>query len=148
MLTTFDLDEYVFGALRAGASGFLLKDAPADELANAVRVVAAGRLAARPGRDPAGHRRVRARDRAATPAEAPSGWRAAHATGARGARSAGARACPTCDIARALFVSEATTKTHVSNILAKLRVTDRVQAVIAAYESGVVTPGSRDPSHD
>ncbi len=145
-LTTFDLDEYVFGALRAGASGFLLKDAPADDLADAIRVVARGDSLL----DPGVTRRVidtfvstsgqRRREAAAlvetlTPREL-------EVLGLL------ARGLSNLEISRRLFVSEATTKTHVSNILAKLQITDRVQAVIVAYESGVVTPGAADPSHD
>ncbi len=145
-LTTFDLDEYVFGALRAGASGFLLKDAPADELANAVRVVARGDSLLDPG---VTRRVIDAFVSTGEPRRsgAPS-WLASLTPRELEVLGLLARGLSNLEIARALFVSEATTKTHVSNILAKLHVTDRVQAVIAAYESGVVTPGSQDPSHD
>jgi DNA-binding NarL/FixJ family response regulator len=144
VLTTFDLDEYVFEALRAGASGFMLKDAPADELAAAIRVVAAGDSLLAPSIT----RRVidafvdRAPSRPGgavpDPALARLTPREVEVLGlmARGRSNA--------DISEALFVSEATTKTHVSNVLAKLGLKDRVQAVIYAYEHGVVTPGE-DP---
>ncbi len=142
VLTTFDLDEYVFEALRAGASGFLLKDAPAEELAAAIRVVAAGESLLAPGvtrrvidafvRRPAPP--VRSADRRLellTPRE----------TEVLGLL---ARGLSNVDIATRLFVSEGTTKTHVSNVLTKLEVRDRVQAVIFAYEHGVVVPGGED----
>ena len=144
VLTTFDLDEYVFGALRAGASGFMLKDAPADELAAAIRVVAAGDSLLAPSIT----RRVidafvdrgpsRAGGAVPDPGLARLTPRELEVLGlmARGRSNA--------DISAALFVSEATTKTHVSNVLAKLGLKDRVQAVIYAYEHGVVLPGE-DP---
>ena len=141
VLTTFDLDEYVFEALRAGASGFLLKDAPAEELAAGIRVVAAGDSLLAPGvtrrvidafvgRAPESSRVVDARLATLTPREV-------EVLGLL------ARGLSNFDIARRLFVSEATTKTHVSNVLAKLGLRDRVQAVIFAYENGVVVPGER-----
>ncbi len=145
-LTTFDLDEYVFGALRAGASGFLLKDAPADELANAVRVVARGDSLLDPG---VTRRVIDAFVSTGEPRQSASpSWLSSLTPRELEVLGLLARGLSNLEIARALFISEATTKTHVSNILAKLQVTDRVQAVIAAYESGVVTPGSQDPSHD
>ena len=140
VLTTFDLDEYVFQALRAGASGFLLKDAPAEELAAAVRVVAAGDALLAP----AVTRRV---------IDAFLGGRATPVV--RDARLAGltprelevlgllARGLSNVAIAERLYVSEGTTKTHVSNVLAKLGLRDRVQAVVFAYENGLVVPGDR-----
>lgn len=150
VLTTFDLDEYVFEALRSGASGFLLKDAPAEELAAAVRVVAAGDSLLAPGvtrrvidafvRRPAGP------SRAPDPALLRLTPRELEVLGLL------ARGLSNVDIATRLFVSEATTKTHVSNVLSKLGLRDRVQAVIFAYENGVVVPGERqsgaDPSYD
>ncbi len=144
-LTTFDLDEYVFGALRAGASGFLLKDAPAEDLADAIRVVARGDSLL----DPGVTRRVidafvstsgQHRREAATLVETLTP-RELEVLGLL------ARGLSNLEVSRRLFISEATTKTHVSNILAKLQITDRVQAVIVAYEAGVVTPGAADPSH-
>ncbi len=139
VLTTFDLDEYVFEALRAGASGFLLKDAPAEELVAAIRVVAAGDSLLAPGvtrrvidafvRRPAASRRpTEPRLLSLTPREA-------EVLGLL------ARGLSNLDIAARLFVSEGTTKTHVSNVLTKLGLRDRVQAVIFAYENGVVVPG-------
>jgi DNA-binding NarL/FixJ family response regulator len=145
-LTTFDLDEYVFGALRAGASGFLLKDAPADELADAIRVVARGDSLL----DPGVTRRV---IDAFVTTDGPRRSEAAALVAGLTPRELEvlgllARGLSNLEISRRLYVSEATTKTHVSNILAKLQITDRVQAVIVAYESGVVTPGAPDPSYD
>ncbi|GAA3619746.1 response regulator transcription factor [Microlunatus ginsengisoli] len=142
VLTTFDLDEYVFEALRAGASGFLLKDAPAEELAAGIRVVAAGDALLAPGVT----RRVIdafvARPGAGGAHSAPD-RRLATLT-ARELEVLGllARGLSNLDIAARLFVSEGTTKTHVSNVLAKLGLRDRVQAVIFAYENGVVVPGA------
>jgi len=138
VLTTFDLDEYVFEALRAGASGFLLKDAPAEELVAAIRVVAAGDALLAPG---VTRRVVDAFVRRPRPdpgmverlAELTPREREVLALVARGHSNAG--------IAQALVVSEATAKTHVSNVLGKLGVRDRVQAVIFAYESGAVSAG-------
>jgi DNA-binding NarL/FixJ family response regulator len=150
VLTTFDLDEYVFEALRAGASGFLLKDAPAEELASAIRVVAAGDSLLAPGVTrrviDAFVRRAPSSSRAPDPALARLTPRELEVLGLL------ARGLSNVDIAERLFVSEATTKTHVSNVLSKLGLRDRVQAVIFAYENGVVVPGeletSRDPSYD
>ncbi len=146
VLTTFDLDEYVFEALRAGASGFLLKDAPAEELAAAVRVVAAGDSLLAPG---VTRLVIDAFVRRTPPAGERPDRRLATLT-RRELEVLGllARGLSNLDIARRLFVSEATTKTHVSNVLAKLGLRDRVQAVIYAYENAVVVPGERagDPS--
>ena len=143
VLTTFDLDEYVFEALRAGASGFLLKDAPAEELAAAIRVIAAGESLLAP----VVTRRVIDAfvRRAPAPARGPADARLATLT-PRELEVLGlmARGLSNLDIAARLFVSEGTTKTHVSNVLAKLGVRDRVQAVIFAYENGVVVAGERD----
>ncbi len=150
VLTTFDLDEYVFEALRAGASGFLLKDAPAEDLAAAVRVVAAGDSLLAPG---VTRRVVDAFVRRPTPASRPDDPRLSRLT-RREVEVLGllARGMSNLDIATTLFVSEATTKTHVSNVLAKLGLRDRVQAVIFAYEQGVVRVGEPGPgelpSHD
>jgi len=138
MLTTFDLDEYVYEALRAGASGFLLKDSPRADLIAAVRAVAAGHALLAPSVT----RRlieVFARRR---PEITPSLARLASLT-AREREVLGllARGGSNAEIAVALFVSEATVKTHVGNVLAKLGLRDRVQAVILAYETGMVVPG-------
>ncbi len=148
VLTTFDLDEYVFEALRAGASGFLLKDAPAEELAAAIRVVAAGESLLAPG---VTRRVIDAFVRRPAPPTTPRENRTAQLT-PRELEVLGllARGLSNLDIASRLFVSEGTTKTHVSNVLTKLGLRDRVQAVIFAYENGVVIPGDHieDPSYD
>jgi DNA-binding NarL/FixJ family response regulator len=138
MLTTFDLDDYVYEALRAGASGFLLKDATAAELVNAVRVVAAGEALL-----------------------APSVTRRLIADFARGQRHSAlvppslgsltqretevlrliARGLSNAEISDTLVIAEQTTKSHIGRILAKLGLRDRAQAVVLAYESGLVAPG-------
>jgi DNA-binding NarL/FixJ family response regulator len=146
VLTTFDLDEYVFQALRAGASGFLLKDAPAEELAAAIRVVAAGESLLAPG---VTRRVIDAFVRTDSPRPPGPDPRLAVLTPRElEVLSLLARGRSNRDIAETLFVSEGTTKTHVSNVLTKLGLRDRVQAVIFAYESGVVVAGDRfgDPS--
>jgi DNA-binding NarL/FixJ family response regulator len=140
VLTTFDLDEYVFEALRAGASGFLLKDATAEELVAAVRTLAAGDAILAPGVT----RRVIEAFGSAVPRSDPG---AGERLGALSAREVEvlrllARGYSNAEIARELFVSDATAKTHVSNVLAKLRLRDRVQAVIFAYESGLLRTGA------
>jgi DNA-binding NarL/FixJ family response regulator len=146
VLTTFDLDEYVFEALRAGASGFLLKDAPAEELASAIRVVAAGDSLLAPGVTrrviDAFVRRAPSTSRALDPALSRLTPRELEVLGLL------ARGLSNTDIGQRLFVSEATTKTHVSNVLSKLGLRDRVQAVIFAYENGVVVPGEREDATD
>jgi DNA-binding NarL/FixJ family response regulator len=148
VLTTFDLDEYVFEALRAGASGFLLKDAPAEELAAAIRVVAEGESLLAPGVT----RKVIDAfvRRPATPARQPDAALSLLTPRELEVLGLLARGRSNADIASTLFVSEGTTKTHVSNILMKLGLRDRVQAVIFAYENGVVVAGGRaeDPSYD
>jgi DNA-binding NarL/FixJ family response regulator len=142
VLTTFDLDEYVFEALRAGASGFLLKDAPAEELAAAIRVVATGDSLLAPGVTrrviDAFVRRGATSTRPVDPRLAQLTPREMEVLGLLG------RGLSNQDIGRRLFVSEGTTKTHVSNVLTKLGLRDRVQAVIFAYENGVVVPGEPD----
>ncbi|MGW3293587.1 response regulator [Streptomyces xiamenensis] len=141
MLTTFDVDDYVYEALRAGASGFLLKDAPPADLIAAVRVVAAGDALLAPSVT----RRLIA-DFAARP----TGRRKDPALRLKGltARETEvlalvARGQSNQEIASSLFVAEQTVKTHVSRILGKLGLRDRAQAVIFAYESGLVSPGER-----
>jgi DNA-binding NarL/FixJ family response regulator len=142
MLTTFDLDDYVYEALRAGASGFLLKDAPRRDLVAAVRVAAAGEALLAPSVTRMLIEAFARRPPAATPA--PS--RLASLT----AREQDillllARGQSNAEIARSLFVGEATVKTHIGHVLAKLGLRDRVQAVILAYETGIVRPGEPDP---
>ncbi|MFD7276740.1 response regulator [Streptomyces sp. NPDC059862] len=142
MLTTFDLDEYVYEALCAGASGFLLKDVRRDDLVHAVRVVAAGdSLLA-----PTVTRRlvadiVRRRREEAAAEVTPQQLDLLTAREVETLRML-ARGLSNAEIATTLFVSEHTVKTHVSNVLSKLGLRDRVQAVICAYETGLVTPGS------
>jgi DNA-binding NarL/FixJ family response regulator len=143
-LTTFDLDEYVFEALRAGASGFLLKDAPAEELTNAIHVLARGDALLAP----AVTRRIVEAFVARSepePADVPElddlSPREVEVLRLLAAGRSNAQ------IAAELIVSDATVKTHVSNILAKLRLRDRIHAVIYAYETGVVRPGSNPPAH-
>lgn len=145
ILTTFDLDEYVYEALRAGASGFLLKDAPAVELLNAVRVIAAGEallapsvtrrliadFAQRRPDPPTTHGRTAAQLDRLTPRE-------------HEVLLLLARGLSNTEISQTLVVAGQTTKTHVSRILTKLDLRDRAQAVVLAYESGLIRPG--DPA--
>jgi len=142
MLTTFDLDEYVYEALRAGASGFLLKDAPAAELTRAVRVVAAGdallapsvtrRLIADFAKRPPARGTVTA---TLGPPQSPLTPREEEVL------TLIARGLSNAEISDTLVIAEQTTKTHVGRILMKLQLRDRAQAVVFAYESGLVTPG-------
>jgi DNA-binding NarL/FixJ family response regulator len=141
ILTTFDLDDYVYEALRAGASGFLLKDAPRGDLVAAVRVAAAGdallapsvtrRLIEAFARRPASAAPAPSRLTSLTPRE-------------RDILRLIARGHSNTEIARELVVTEATVKTHVGHLLGKLDLRDRVQAVILAYETGIITPGRPD----
>ena len=139
MLTTFDIDDYVYEALSVGASGFMLKDAPAEELIRAVRVVAEGQALLAPtvtrrliadvtSRRAAPRARPAALD-ALTPRE-------------REVLELIARGLSNVEIAERLFVAEQTVKTHVGKVLSKLDLRDRAQAVVLAYESGLVTPAS------
>jgi DNA-binding NarL/FixJ family response regulator len=140
-LTTFDLDEYVFEALRAGASGFLLKDAPAEELTNAIHVLARGDALLAPAvtrriveafvAQPEPPEMADLEDLSPREVEVLRLLAAGHSN---------------AQIAAELVVSDATVKTHVSNILAKLRLRDRIHAVIYAYETGVVRPGANPPA--
>ncbi|MET7806013.1 response regulator transcription factor [Micromonospora chersina] len=135
ILTTFDLDEYVLTGLRAGASGFLLKDALAADLISAVRVVAAGEAVAAPTVT----RRLFAHYLGKTPPRSDTNRRLAALTEReREVLALVARGLSNSEIAAALFVSESTVKTHLGRILAKLRLRDRVQAVILGYECGLV----------
>ncbi len=141
VLTTFDLDEYVYDALRAGASGFLLKDVGRDELVAAIRVVAQGDALLAPGIT----KRLLADFVSSRPAgePAPTGKDLGTLTPREGDTLALlARGMSNAEIATELFVSEHTVKTHVGNVLMKLGLRDRVQAVIYAYEHDVVRPGS------
>jgi DNA-binding NarL/FixJ family response regulator len=138
MLTTFDLDEYVYDALRAGASGFLLKDVPADQLVGGVRLVAAGEALLAPSvtrrlieefsRGPRSRQEKPAALEDLTPRELE-------------VFTLIARGMSNQEIADELVVSETTVKTHVARVLMKLGVRDRVQAVVLAYECGLVAPG-------
>ena len=141
MLTTFDLDDYVYEALRAGASGFLLKDSPRHDLIAAVRAAAAGDALLAPS---VTRRLIEAFAR--RPAEtSPSPSQLASLTAReRDVLLLLARGRSNAEIAEVLFVSEATVKTHVGNLLTKLGLRDRVQAVILAYETGIVVPGAPD----
>jgi DNA-binding NarL/FixJ family response regulator len=138
VLTTFDLDEYVYEALRAGASGFMLKDAPATELVHAVRVVAAGEALLAPSVT----RRLIAdfAQRAPSPPPALSAQLAALTPRESEVLQLVARGLSNTEISQRLVIAEQTTKTHVGRILMKLGLRDRVQAVVLAYESGLVEP--------
>jgi DNA-binding NarL/FixJ family response regulator len=137
ILTTFDLDEYVYEALRAGASGFLLKDAPAAELVHAVRVVAAGDALLAPS---VTRRLIADFARRSRPAagRAPLAELTPRETEVL---TLIARGMSNAEISATLVIAEQTTKTHVGRILMKLQLRDRAQAVVLAYESGLVTPG-------
>jgi DNA-binding NarL/FixJ family response regulator len=138
MLTTFDLDEYVYDALRAGASGFLLKDVPAEQLVDGIRLVAAGEALLAPSvtrrlieefsKGPRARQEKPAALEELTPRELE-------------VFTLIARGMSNQEIAQDLIVSETTVKTHVARVLMKLGVRDRVQAVVLAYESGLVAPG-------
>jgi len=139
ILTTFDLDEYVYEALRAGASGFLLKDTPPEQLISAIHTVTHGdallapsvtrRLIDEFARRPAPHSGIPPQLSDLTPREMEI-------------LRLVARGLANAEIASQLVVSEATVKTHVSSILMKLGLRDRVQAVVTAYESGLIQPGT------
>jgi len=139
ILTTFGLDTYVFDALRAGASGFMLKDAPPEELVAAVRIVANGDALLAPEIT-----RPVIEEFARRPADMPtiSSSLASLTPREREVLELLARGQSNAEICAALVVSEATTKTHVAHILQKLDLRDRIQAVIYAYENGVVGPGA------
>ena len=140
MLTTFDLHDYVHAALRAGASGFMLKDAPAEQLVDAIRVIANGDALLAPSITQAlidEVARQPVRDRSSYPGVEQLTEREL------GVLQLMARGHSNNEIATELFLGEATIKTHVGRILAKLGARDRVQAVVVAYESGVVSPGDR-----
>ncbi|MDX6744288.1 response regulator transcription factor [Actinocorallia sp. A-T 12471] len=141
ILTTFDLDEYVIEAVRAGASGFLLKDAPPEDLVTAIRIVADGDALIAPSVT----RRLIDTYAARLPAvreEAPPPGLDHLTEREREVLGQVARGLSNAEIARELVVSETTIKTHVGNVLAKLGLRDRVQAVVYAYETGVIRPGN------
>jgi DNA-binding NarL/FixJ family response regulator len=139
MLTTFDIDDYVYAALRAGASGFLLKDAPADELVRAVRVVVAGDALLAPS--------ITRRMIADLVSRRAAPRRSADELARLTPRETEvlellARGMSNAEIAAVLFVSEETVKTHVGKVFAKLGLRDRAQAVVMAYETGLVSPSA------
>jgi DNA-binding NarL/FixJ family response regulator len=138
ILTTFDADEYVYDAMKAGASGFLLKNAPPEELVSAVRAAARGDLHVAPG--------IVARMVDEFVRRPPPGTTTPEPLAELSNRELDvlkliARGLSNAEIAATLFLSDATVRTHVSRILAKLSLRDRTQAVVAAYESGLVRPG-------
>jgi DNA-binding NarL/FixJ family response regulator len=135
-LTTFDLDEYVYASIQAGASGFLLKDVQPTELVDAIRVVAAGNALF----SPSATQRLIDRFGAAHAADPPPELDEL-TDREREVLILLARGCSNAELGERLYLSEATVKTHVSSVLRKLGVRDRVQAVIVAYESGLVQPG-------
>ena len=140
ILTTYDLDEYIFEALKAGASGFLLKDSPAEELVAAIHVVAAGEALLAPS---VTRRLIEAF--VSVPRVSPGARRQLDGLTSRESEVLHlvARGLSNAEIAQELHLGEATVKSHVGNLLMKLDVRDRVQAVVLAYESGLVTPGAR-----
>ena len=138
VLTTYDLDEYVFDALKAGASGFLLKDAPADQLLAGIRVVAAGDALLAPQ---VTKRLIEEFARRPTPPPDGPAELAALTAREREILILIARGLTNSEIAGDLVLGESTVKTHVGNILSKLRLRDRVQAVVLAYETGLIRPG-------
>ncbi|MDO8364546.1 MAG: response regulator transcription factor [Actinomycetota bacterium] len=142
ILTTFDLDEYVYSALRAGASGFMLKDAPADQLINAVRVIAAGDALLAPSVTRLLIEEVSRRP--ATDAATVAPGLVDLTDRETEVLRLMARGLSNGEIAQQLYLGEATVKTHVGRVLTKLDLRDRVQAVVLAYESGLVTPGALD----
>ena len=137
MLTTFDLDEYVYDAIRAGASGFLLKDTPPDDLVAAVRVLAAGDALLAPSVT----RRLIEQFAAGSTVPVPAPGLDDLTERETEVLKLMARGLSNAEIAARLFVGETTVKTHVSRVLMKLDVRDRVQAVVIAYDSGLVRPG-------
>ena len=139
MLTTFDLNEYVYEALRAGASGFLLKDVPPEQLADGIRVVASGDALLAPSIT---RRLIHEFARAAPAAAPPPGFSELTAREVEVFKLV-ARGLSNAEIAAELIVSETTVKTHVARLLMKLGLRDRVQAVVLAYESGIAVPGGQ-----
>jgi DNA-binding NarL/FixJ family response regulator len=142
ILTTFDLDEYVYEALRAGASGFLLKDTPPADLLAAIRVVAAGDALLAPS---VTRRLIAEFARRPEPSPVTPAALASLTVREREVLALVARGLSNAEIAELLVVSAATAKTHVSRVLAKLQARDRAQLVMLAYETGLVTPGPGAP---
>jgi DNA-binding NarL/FixJ family response regulator len=142
ILTTFDLDEYVYDALRAGASGFLLKDVPAEQLATSVRAIGAGDALLAPSIT------RRLIEQFTTPRPAANAAPGIDELTPRELEVFGllATGMTNTEIAAQLIVGETTIKTHVTHILMKLGARDRVQAVVLAYEAGIVTPGGTTPT--
>jgi len=142
ILTTFDLDEYVYDALRAGASGFLLKDVTAERLFDAVRIIAAGDALLAPNVT----RRLISEFAQRKPTTSPSGSSALDALTPRETQVLKllAEGLSNAEIATRLVVTEETVKTHVSRVLRKLALRDRTQAVVIAYETGLVVPRERE----
>jgi DNA-binding NarL/FixJ family response regulator len=138
MLTTFDLDEYVFEALRAGAAGFLLKDASRERLVDAIRVVNAGEALLSPSIT---RRLIEEFAKRSDPLRPPDTVMEALTARERETLGLVARGLSNAEIAQRLFVTEATVKSHVSSVLTKLGLRDRVQAVVFAYEHGLVIAG-------
>jgi DNA-binding NarL/FixJ family response regulator len=138
ILTTFDLDDYVYAALRAGASGFLLKDTPPGDLLTAIRVIAAGDALLAPAIT---RRLIAEFVRRPQPGQQPAATLDGVTGREREVLTLIGRGLSNDEIAQALHITMATTKTHVSRLLAKLGARDRAQLVIAAYESGLVQPG-------
>ena len=138
ILTTFDLDDYVYAALRAGASGFLLKDTPPADLLTAIRVIAAGDALLAPAIT---RRLIAEFARRPQPGQQPAATLAGVTDREREVLTLIGRGLSNDEIAQALHVTMATTKTHVSRLLAKLGARDRAQLVIAAYETGLIQPG-------
>jgi DNA-binding NarL/FixJ family response regulator len=143
VLTTFDLDDYVFAALQAGASGFLLKDTPRAGLIAAIRAVVAGDTLLSPTITRRLVEQFARRPPGATSAESP--WRDLSARELDVAKLI-ARGLSNAEIAAELVLSEATVKTHVAHVLTKMRLRDRVQVVVRAYETGLVEPNAPSPS--
>ncbi|MFG1809512.1 response regulator [Streptomyces sp. NPDC049040] len=139
VLTTYDLDEYVFGALRAGASGFLLKDASRERLLEAIRVVHAGDALLSPS---VTRRLIEDYATRTEPLRPPAGQSAGLTPRERETLILVARGLSNPEIAAHLVVTEATVKSHVGSMFAKLHLRDRAQAVVFAYENGFVVPGS------
>lgn len=149
ILTTFDLDEYVFAGLRAGASGFLLKDVPPAELASAIRSVAAGDAVVAPRATrrllETFGQQLRSAEHSRAGASAAAGVRAALTDREYDVLLLMAEGLSNREIAARLFLVEATVKTHVGRVLAKLDLRARVQAVVLAYETGLIRPGDAAP---